>query len=246
MVTCASASGARKRATVSIGLTVADRPMRCGRGPPAFCDEIVEPRQRQRQMRAALVVGHGVNLVDDDGADVSQRQPAALGGQQNEQRLRRRHQDVRRMLQHLLPLRRPACRRCGPPCGSPAASGRVPRPAPRFPPAAHRGSCGCRCSAPSAAKRRRPAWCPEGCPRGRRARDRRGRSGTPRASCPIRSAPKSARARPSGWPATRALRLRWLAEPLRQTSRETSGLKGGQRQEVRPYLADARFPLRVA
>ena len=33
---CASASGARKRATVSIGLTVADRPMRCGREPPAF------------------------------------------------------------------------------------------------------------------------------------------------------------------------------------------------------------------
>ena len=67
-------------------------------------DEIVEPRERQRQVRAALVVGHRMNLVDDDGLDAAQRLPAALGRQQDEQRLRRRDEDVRRMLHHPLPL----------------------------------------------------------------------------------------------------------------------------------------------
>ena len=38
----------------------------------------VEARQRQRQVRAALVVGHGVDLVDDHGADVRQHFARAL------------------------------------------------------------------------------------------------------------------------------------------------------------------------
>ncbi len=31
-------------------------------------DQRVQPLQRERQMRAALVVGYRVNLIDDDGA----------------------------------------------------------------------------------------------------------------------------------------------------------------------------------
>jgi hypothetical protein len=56
---------AQERATSSIGFTVAERPMRCGRGPAVLFHQPVEARQRQRQVRAALVVGHGVDLVDD-------------------------------------------------------------------------------------------------------------------------------------------------------------------------------------
>ena len=56
--------------------------------------------ERQRQVRAAPGADHRVDLVDDDGADGAQHAPAALRRQQQIQRLRRRHQDVRRLLQH--------------------------------------------------------------------------------------------------------------------------------------------------
>ena len=49
--------------TSSIGFCVAERPMRCS----APADERVEPLERQRQVRAALVARDGVDLVDDDG-----------------------------------------------------------------------------------------------------------------------------------------------------------------------------------
>ena len=52
-------------------------------------------------MRAALVVSDGVNLVDDDGLDVAKYRAAAVGGEQDVERLRRGDQDVRRTLQHL-------------------------------------------------------------------------------------------------------------------------------------------------
>ena len=67
------AVGARNRATFSIGLhgrRQAD-PLRAAAA--GLFDEIVEPRQRERQMRAALVVGHRVNFVDDDRAHAPQR-----------------------------------------------------------------------------------------------------------------------------------------------------------------------------
>ena len=56
----------------SMGFCVAERPMRVG--PSA---NSVEPLQREGQMCAALVVGHGVNFVDDHGFHVS-RMPRLL------------------------------------------------------------------------------------------------------------------------------------------------------------------------
>ncbi len=53
-------------------------------------------------MRAALVVGHGVNLIDDQGPRRSQHFARSRGGQQDEQRFRRGHQNVRRVLPHAL------------------------------------------------------------------------------------------------------------------------------------------------
>ena len=51
-------------------------------------------------MRAALVVGDGVDLVDDDGADGSEMLTGFGGGQQQVERLGRGDEDVRRSAQH--------------------------------------------------------------------------------------------------------------------------------------------------
>ena len=64
----------------------------------------VQPFERKRKMRAALVVGDGVNLVDDHRLDVAENRAAAVGGQKDVERLGRGDQDVRRALQHLAPL----------------------------------------------------------------------------------------------------------------------------------------------
>ena len=56
-------------------------------------------------MRSALVVRHRVNLVDDDSLDASKRFSAAGRGQQDVQRFRRRHENVRRSPQHRLACR---------------------------------------------------------------------------------------------------------------------------------------------
>ena len=66
----------------------------------------VEPLERQRQVRAALVGRDGVDLVDDHRAHVAQRPPPRLRRQQDEQRLRRGDQDVRRPPRRLAPLAR--------------------------------------------------------------------------------------------------------------------------------------------
>ena len=59
----------RNRATSSSGFCVAERPMRCrGFGPPV---ERLEPLERKREVRAALVARERVDLVDDDGASPS-------------------------------------------------------------------------------------------------------------------------------------------------------------------------------
>ena len=63
-----------------------------------------QPLERKRQVRAALVVGDGVNFVDDHGLDVAQDGAALVRGQQNVERLGRGHQNVRRALQHRAPL----------------------------------------------------------------------------------------------------------------------------------------------
>ncbi len=66
----------------------------------------VQPLQAQRQMRAALVVGHSVDLVDDDCVHAAQMLTALLRREQDVQRFGRGDQDVRRGLQHRAALGR--------------------------------------------------------------------------------------------------------------------------------------------
>ena len=66
-------------------------------------EQRVEPLQRERQVGAALGAGDGVHLVDDHGLDPAERL-ARLRGQHQEERLRRRDQDVGRLLHELAPL----------------------------------------------------------------------------------------------------------------------------------------------
>ncbi len=66
-------------------------------------DESLEPLQRQREMRAALRPGDRMHLVQDHGLDAAQGL-ARLRGQEQEERLGRRDQDVRRRLQHPPPF----------------------------------------------------------------------------------------------------------------------------------------------
>ena len=95
----------RNAATSSGGRTVADSPIRCARRAPARpgAAQRVEPLERQRQVRAPLGPRHGVDLVDDDRLDPAQRLPR-LRGEQQEQRLRRGDQDVRRPRRELAPF----------------------------------------------------------------------------------------------------------------------------------------------
>jgi hypothetical protein len=51
-------------------------------------------------MHAPLVVGDRVNFVDDHRFDIAQNRAALFGSEQNVERLGRRHQNVRRPLQH--------------------------------------------------------------------------------------------------------------------------------------------------
>ncbi len=56
--------------------------------------------QRKRQMCAALVIGDGVDFVNDNGFNIAQNRTTSLSGQQNVERLRRGDQNVRWPLQH--------------------------------------------------------------------------------------------------------------------------------------------------
>ena len=94
---CRGRRGTPRRA--DSGRCVADSPMRCG-GRAVMR---LEPLQRQRQVRAALRAGQGVDLVDDDPLDAAQRL-ARLRCQQQVQRLGRRDEDVRRVLAERAPL----------------------------------------------------------------------------------------------------------------------------------------------
>ena len=64
----------------------------------------VQPFQGQRQVGATLVIGHGVDLIHDHRLDGTKILAAFLRGQQDVERFRRRHQDVRRMLEHGSPF----------------------------------------------------------------------------------------------------------------------------------------------
>ena len=57
-------------------------------------------------MRAALVAQHGVNFIDNHGGDTAQHIAAVNTGQQQVQRLGRTDQNMRRIFQHFLPVRR--------------------------------------------------------------------------------------------------------------------------------------------
>ena len=61
----------------------------------ACVEQLVEPLQRQRQVRAALGAGHRVHLVEDHRLHAAQRLPRRRGEHQ-EQRLRRGDQHVGR------------------------------------------------------------------------------------------------------------------------------------------------------
>ena len=56
-------------------------------------------------MSAALVIGHGMDLVDDYGLDRAKIVAALLCGQQDIERLWRGDENMRRPLQHGPPLR---------------------------------------------------------------------------------------------------------------------------------------------
>ena len=66
--------------------------------------EVVEPLERHRQMRAPFVTGQGMDLVDDHRPHPPQPLPRLFRGNQQEERLGRRHKNVRRPPQHLLTL----------------------------------------------------------------------------------------------------------------------------------------------
>jgi hypothetical protein len=73
-----------------------------GRGP---ITEPFEPFERHRQMRAAFVRRERVDLVDDDVLDGLEFPLELRAVQQNRERLRRRVEDVRCLLQHPLAIR---------------------------------------------------------------------------------------------------------------------------------------------
>ena len=96
------------------GRDLLDRALRRGEpdpgrpSPAGLSHELVEAREGEREVAAAAVAGDGVYLVDDHGAHTPQVLAAALGGDHQVERLRRRDEDVRRPPHHRLPLRRRA------------------------------------------------------------------------------------------------------------------------------------------
>ena len=163
-----------------------------------------EPLEREREVRAALGLGDGVDLVHDHllGAVEDLRR---LAGEHQVQRLGRGDEDVRRVADHRLAL---ALRRV-------AGADRRPSRRRRSRAAARAGSSRRRRTAPSAARRRRAA-----CGR-RSARPPGGRAptGTRPASCPSRSARRSACARRWRSPARPAPGPEWVPRRPARTTR---------------------------
>ena len=79
-----------------------------GRGEPdplePFARHVIQPFEGERQVRPAPGLDHGVDLVDDDGARGPQHVAAALGGQEQVQRLGRGDENVWRGPKHRGPL----------------------------------------------------------------------------------------------------------------------------------------------
>ena len=78
------------------------RPVTTAAGGEAVlaADEGVESLEREHEVGAALVVGHGVDFVDDDGADAREIGARFFRGEQDEEGLRRGDEDVGRLLEH--------------------------------------------------------------------------------------------------------------------------------------------------
>jgi hypothetical protein len=72
-----------------------------GRPPVA---QGLEPLQAEGQVGPPLVAGDGVDLVDDDGVDGAQRLASPPAGDEEVERLRRRHHEARRVPEHGRPL----------------------------------------------------------------------------------------------------------------------------------------------
>ncbi len=73
-----------------------------GSGREAVCagDECVEAFEREGEVGSALVVGYGVDFVDDDGADAAKIFARFARGEQDVERLRRGDEDVGRISKH--------------------------------------------------------------------------------------------------------------------------------------------------
>ena len=110
---------ATKRPISSSGRCVAERPTRWN----GLVDEALEPLERERQVRAALRSRDGVHLVEDHRLDAAQRL-ARLRGEQQEERLGGRDEDVGRRSQHPAAL---LGRRVAGAHGDARASSRAPR-----------------------------------------------------------------------------------------------------------------------
>jgi hypothetical protein len=70
-----------------------------------FARQMIEPLQRQRQVAAALGRRQRMDFVDDHRVRRRQHGAARFGAEQDVQRLRRGHHDVRGALAHLRALR---------------------------------------------------------------------------------------------------------------------------------------------
>ncbi len=104
-----------------------DRALR-GREPDAgraVVAERLEPLEGEREVRAALVPRDRVDLVHDHGLGGAHQLAAALARDEQEERLRRRDHEARRVPQHRGALRGRGVARCGPRPGCPARRGRA-------------------------------------------------------------------------------------------------------------------------
>ncbi len=63
-------------------------------------DEGVEAFERESEVGTAFVVGYGVDLVDDDGADAAEVFPALASGEEDVEGFGSGDEDVRRVAEH--------------------------------------------------------------------------------------------------------------------------------------------------